>query len=74
MKKVIEWAGRLVLTAGIVFALGFGAQQAIGSSSRMDDCQPCYTQQECNDCCMQQSEECGTCIIIPANACFCHPC
>lgn len=70
--KAIEWTGRLVLCAGLVFALGFGAQRALSSASRLDDCQPCYSQEECDDCCWAQSQECGFCTV--ANACLCFEC
>lgn len=72
MKKVIKWAGRVVLSAGVVFALGFGAQQALGSAPGLEDCQPCYSQQECSGCCWLTEGQCGTCTVN--NACFCHEC
>jgi hypothetical protein len=72
MRNIIEWAGRVVLSLSVVFALGFGAQQALGISSRLDDCQPCYSQSECNECCQLQSGECGFCTVT--NACLCFEC
>jgi hypothetical protein len=69
MRRIITWAGRVVFSAAVVFALGFGAQQALGSA-RYDDCQPCYSQQECQDCCWELYEENGWCS--PTNACLCY--
>jgi len=42
----------LGFAAVVVGALAFGATQALASSPSSDDCQPCFSQEECNTCCI----------------------
>lgn len=57
MHNVIAWAGRLVFGAAIVLALGFGGQQAFGSSSAVD-CPYCDTYEDCYECCGDLGGDC----------------
>jgi hypothetical protein len=45
-------AGRWSVAAVILGAFAFGATQALASTPRGDDCQPCATTKECNQCCI----------------------
>jgi hypothetical protein len=48
-RKLGRWGFALL----VLGALGFGTTQALASSPSDTPCQPCATQQECNDCCIK---------------------
>jgi|GEM_PF-2947372 len=71
MRRMIASAGRVAFGAGVVLALGFGGQQAFASADTEEDCQPCYSQEECVTCCINELHaEDGYCVIA-TGACFC---
>ena len=57
MRRTINWVGRIVFGAGVVIALGFGAQQALASSSLVD-CPYCDTNDDCDVCCYPETGDC----------------
>ena len=69
MRRIIAWAARASFAVMVALALGFGAQQAFGSSAGGGDCQPCATQEECQACCELQGED-GFCTVTHACLCF----
>ena len=57
MRNMIAVAGRVVFAAAIVFALGFGGQQAFASSNAVD-CPFCDTSEDCYECCPPPGGDC----------------
>jgi hypothetical protein len=72
MCKMIAWAGRVAFGAGVALALGFGGQQAFASARSVEtDCQPCYSMQECIDCCIDEMGAKDGYCVVATGACFC---
>jgi hypothetical protein len=72
MRRMIAWAGRVTFGAVVALALGFGGLQAFASGRSVEtDCQPCYSQEECNDCCIDEMGAQGGYCVIETGACFC---
>jgi hypothetical protein len=72
MRRMIAWAGRVAFGAIVALALGFGGQQVFASAGSVDtDCQPCYSQQECIDCCIEEMHAQSGYCVIETGACFC---
>jgi len=68
---MIAWAGRVAFGAVVAFALGFGGQQAFASARTDEDCQPCYSQEECRTCCIEEGGALDGYCVIATGACFC---
>jgi len=70
MRETTRRLGRLGFAVLVVGALAFGATQALANSPGSDDCQPCFSQFECNECCIKVLHfEGGDCW---AENCLCY--
>ena len=68
MRKRLTWLGQLVVALIVVGGLSFGARTAMAGNR--DDCQPCYNDFECDDCCIREYGLPGTCFEAQ-QACLC---
>lgn len=68
MRRNLTWMWKTVAAVAVVAGLGFGAQTAM--AGERDPCQPCFNEQECEECCDREYGLPGTCVISH-QACLC---
>ena len=68
MRKRLMRFSQVLATLAVVGGLAFGVRTAL--AERRDPCQPCFSQEECEDCCFREYGTTGVCFLAQ-QACLC---